>query len=403
MKKKHKPNEKKRGFFARLFGKKHNVQTNTFKANLDEENLEQEIEEKITAVAPSNKPTQSNLEEEKEAGIKRVEKLISQNSVFPKDLELKKYCDDLFVYLKDNGLSVQKNTLREMFGCMAASKLVIVYNENPVISERFIELVSEFMGAFYYKGTLPTSLETFDDFLSTDTKLRQAIVSADEAKNTVHITSVRDVTIETLDEHFNKIIDFSWNPLLPCSIETEQFKAVKEIPSNLWFMGLPTTKDISKLTLRVAQSAFAVQVNVKLVEPKEEVYENPIKLSYENFTNLLLGGYDEFYIKEDQWKKIDKVEAYLKQTANFAIDNRLFRQLERFTSTFLMFGGDRFDAMDTVLYTKLLPFISLFEINERLGGEDDILQIFEKQFGLENLTKSKGLIKNILEANKQKK
>jgi len=119
------------------------------------------------------------------------------------------------------------------------------------------------------------------------------------------------------------------------------------------------------------------------------------KLSYEFLTNLFEDGYNTNYIEEPEWKKFDQIERYLQEHNSFAMDNRLFRQLERYTSLFLLFGGDKTEAIDYVLYSKFLPVIRVLDMDGPQKSDNELLQLFEKLFGLENLTKSKQILKLI--------
>jgi len=148
---------------------------------------------------------------------------------------------------------------------------------------------------------------------------------------------------------------------------------------------------------KLIQGSVYLDLSIKLTDPKDEVIENDLKYSYENFTNILFDGYDQYYIDESEWKKIDQIENYLKKNLDFNIDNRLVRQIERYTSTVLLFGGEKNQAIDGMFYTKLLRLISTLDLIKDKQSEESLVSLFEKLFGLENLSRSKQLLKDIKE------
>lgn len=369
-------------------------------------NEEVYIENGIALANPSiRKPFLSNdetYESEIEVEILKPKNVIKRKAIFGKNVDPIKYCNELSTYLSENGLSVDKNSIREMFGCMAASKLIIVKNESTAITERFIELFSEFIGASFFTSDVNPKVRKFEELFTKRYNLKAAIESANSNENVMNVMFLKNVRLEALDYYFTKVIDFALNPLLPCVIKNENSTSITDMPHNIWFMVSQIKSSKFVLSETLVQSAITIEVNAKIIQPIEEVYQNELKLSYEYMSNLLLEGYEEFYLEEIEWKKIDKVEAYLNEFDSFLLDNRLFRQLERYSSTYLMFGGDKYEAMDSVLYAKLLRVISLLKLKQNQDGEEGIFQLFETLFGLEYLSKSKRLLKQIQEANSQK-
>ena len=169
---------------------------------------------------------------------------------------------------------------------------------------------------------------------------------------------------------------------------------VQYIPNNLWFFVIPESNE-SIVSDKLSLSAITIEVKAKLTMPKDTVTQNEFKISNEYYTNFLLDGYETYYLNESDWKKIDRIELYFQQYGSFKIDNRVFRQMERFASTFLMFGGDKHEAIDTILYNKLLKVISHLEFNQTSETDDQVLNLFEQLFGLEYLPRSKQVLKDI--------
>ena len=333
------------------------------------------------------------------ADIPKPKRVIPQEAIFDKTIEPEKYCDQLSQYFYDRGLFVEKNNLREIFASLAASKLIILKHESPIISQRFMELFSEYLGAHYVIDEGMEHVETFDELFVGEHPLKSSLMSANKHQHKMHIMTFKDVNLNQFEQYGKIFIDFAINPLLPCYINSREFKNKFKMPMNMWYVIIPHAKEDMHLSEKISEAAVTLEITAKIIEPKEEVYENHIKVTFESFRNLLIDGFEQYFIDEQVWKNIDEVEAFFNQYKPFSIDNRLFRQLERYTSTFLMFGGEKNEAVDHMFYNKLLHVLSTIDLSKPQENREDVLLLFEKLFGLENLIKSKNVIKEIQERN----
>jgi len=331
--------------------------------------------------------------------ILKPKSVIATIPVFDKPIVATNYCDDFAAYCIDSGLAVDKNSIRELFASMATSKLIIINHEKVQISERFIELFTEFIGANLFVDEDKPDLVSFDEFYGDDYRLKTSVIDASKNMNRFYFWAIKQLNNQNVDPLFDKIMDFSMSPLLPSEIESQHFDTIQTLPNNLWFLILPNDHEEMIASEKLATSSVTLELSAKIVTPKEEVTQNSFKLSYLEMTSLLFDGYELYYLEESDWKKMDQIEGYLNEMYNYTIDNRLFRQLERYTSTFLMFGGDKNEAIDSVLFTKLLRIISQLQPITTEKSEDSLLSLFERLFGLENLRLSKNLLKVFKEDN----
>lgn len=326
--------------------------------------------------------------------VLKPKKIIPAKAVFDKPIQPVKYCDDLHAYLIDNGLAVDKNSVREMLAALATSKLILVCHETTEISERFVELFLNYLGIQQNFNTIPNHLTSFEALFHSDFTVKSGLENAYNQLNRLHALVFKSQRLSTIQQVLNPWMDFAINPLLPMNILNQYNQTVPEIPLNIWSIVLSKPIQSDSLTEAFIQGAVVIDLSAKLVVPKDVVTENAQKLSYDQLTSLLFDGYELHYIEESEWKKIDQIEIFINAQADFKIDNRLFRQLERFTSTYMMFGGEKTEAMDSVLYSKLLRCIERLEL-QPTEEQSDLLTLFDKLFGLEYLTKSKLILKQL--------
>jgi hypothetical protein len=328
--------------------------------------------------------------------ILKPKQMVHQKGVYDKAIQPQKYGDDLYQHLLDMGLSIDKNNIREWFASLAASKLMILDNEYRNVAERFIEISAEYIGAPLFKTECApeTTLKTL---WKEDSAWKDCLTMAKQKPHLIHIMVFTKVAIGTIDMGFRPIVDYALNPLLPVHIGEITQNDIEELPTNVWFVLIPNKFDSKQLSQDMIQSSVTLELNAKVIEPKEVVTQNPIKLSYENFINLLFDGYEAHFLDESEWKKIDQIEQYVRQSSNFKIDNRYGRQLERYTSAFMLFGGEKNQSIDSVMHAKLLRYIGSVQLYKQSNNDDNLLALFEKLFGLENLIKTKVLLKDIQE------
>jgi hypothetical protein len=326
----------------------------------------------------------------------KPKQIIHQKAIFDKPIQPAKYCDELSNHLNDQGLSVDKNSIRELFASMAATKMIILKHEHVRVAERFIDVFSDFIGASLFIDALEPNTNLLQAWRA-DSGFKDCLISAQQKPHLMHIMVFSKVDMKRIDQDLNPIIEFATNPGLPLDMSAITQGQIQDMPKNIWFIVIPKTTNETKPSDSTIQGSVILELQVKVVEPKEVVTQNPLKLSYENFINLLFDGYELFFLEESEWKKFDQIEHYVQQSSAFKFDNRFGRQMERYTSTFMMFGGEKNQAIDSVMHAKVLRYIASVELYKHESSDDNLLALFEKLFGLENLIQSKKLLKEIQE------
>ena len=323
---------------------------------------------------------------------------IVQEHTYYENIETQQYVNHLSLFLASYGFVINKSQLINMFASMSATKLIVLKNSKEEVIHHFLDKFSEFIGAHYFSDEIIHPIEQFDDLFKEEYHLKQCVLSAGEHKDRMHLMSFSNVDLTHLNAFFQPILNYANNPLIPCEIQNRHFTDLTHSPLNMWFFLIIKPDQIDEITKDLADSAVVIEFNISSKKPKDVILEKPIRISYESFTHLLLDGYEREFLDESFWKNIDQIEGYYHRTNGFLIDNRLFRQMERFSSTYLLFGGDKQEAIDHLLFSKLLNVLSY--VHKKNEDEEDVLLLFERLFGLENLTNSKRILKQIQERNK---
>ena len=329
--------------------------------------------------------------------ILKPKSVVRLKAIYDKPIKPVKYTDELFAYITDSGLAIDKNNIRETFAALLTTKLSLFISDHPKITERYLELFMGFSGIQTSTIELNDDVKSFDDLCGPNFGLMTTLKTAIHEPNHLFVCVLKEVDLSLLPITLEKLLSFAYNPLIPCDITNRYNSDIETMPHNLWFAIIPKKDTPVKIDPFVAQSSVFVDLSIRLIEPKEEVIENNNKLSYDFFSNILIDAFEQYFIEESDWKKVDHIEQYIEKNAAHKMDNRVFRQIERFTTTMLLFGGDKNQAMDSVLYSKLLRLISTLTVVKDKESEDNLVSLCEKLFGLENLVKSKTILKEIKE------
>ncbi len=321
--------------------------------------------------------------------------MIPATPIYHEPADAANYLNLLSTYINQCGLSIDHNDAREMFACMAASKLIVLKHEHQTIAQRFLELFTDFVGAFLFIDEIDEDSVRFIDLLSNPHQLHRCIKSAQEHPDMIHVMLLSDISLSLFAEHFREVMAYALDPLLPCVIKHPDFQRIPLMPENLWFAVIPdqNTEDFESGPL--ARSAMTMTLTTQVTPPLDSVHQNPLKLSHRSLANLLVEGYRKHHLEEEDWKKIDQINLYLRQQTQQTIDNRLFRQLERYTSTFMIFGGDTNDCIDRMLSSKLLRLLRTTLPDLGNEAREDLIRLLERLYESDDLNKSKSLYRLI--------
>ena len=140
---------------------------------------------------------------------------------------------------------------------------------------------------------------------------------------------------------------------------------------------------------------YSTVLNLTLNENFDVVEDETDKKNITNtvFSQAVEEAQDDNYITEDYWKKIDRLEEYLKEKADITFDNRFLRQVEKYAATFLACGATKTQTVDAVLANRIIPYIAT-EKESVLGAlESDFSLHLDELFGYENIPLTKVAIK----------
>lgn len=354
--------------------------------SLEEEHTENEIDGEIQ--------NDAILEKEGENAISDLEN--DESDVYKKPDDLEIYLNDLHQFILNKGIEISRNSLREIFAAMAASKVIIFRHENSETAQKTIEAFFKFIGIDYTEISVSEQFSSPKDLFGLDFQLYDYLDYIRENHESLNVLNLKNTSIKDINNELTPIVEFSLNPLLPVNFNEEIEKKIV-VPENMWISFVISFDDDCPYSERLSQGVVTIDLDSKVVESNKSNNPRNEKMSFDILRDLLVENYENYYMGEPFWQQVDEIEKFLTEYSSFEIDNRLFRQLERYSSTFLIFGGEKSDVIDSMIYCKLSSILSQLEFTDTKKIKQDLLMMFDKLFGLENLSKTKIVLKEILE------
>ena len=111
----------------------------------------------------------------------------------------------------------------------------------------------------------------------------------------------------------------------------------------------------------------------------DETVRTPI--SAKQFLDLTAKARRTFELTESQWKRVDKLEEYVQARAHYRISNKLWQKMECYASVFLALGGEKDQALDNVMTSKMLLTVLSLIANNRKEDDELFVHVLENIFG----------------------
>lgn len=345
------------------------------------------FEENYVEAEIKNEETSS--EELEEVEVENFElplprQIIKSDIKYVESLKLSDYLSSLRDYLYGFGISVETSLVREYYSSISASKLVLVKHDNKAVSKGFVSLVNDYLGFnhIYLENKFdPSELINFID---------EAISN----KNRVHVATLLDVDISNGDINVRNILDYAKFPTLDQKLKLNG--STVNIPKNLLFIIIPKTFSYL-VNENIIDGAINLNLEAKLIDPADKVVENGIKLSNHLFVELIRDSGEVYFLKENIFKKLDKLEDFVNSHDKKLFNNRIVRQMEVYISIMLRSGAEELEAVDSFFANKLILVVNGFNLVKKVETDESFFGVYERLFDIDNIPKSYKLNNKLIE------
>lgn len=378
---------------------------------------ENEVEEEIADISEA-KLTEEEIRNHEEEQIRLMEEQEheeleefsddeDENVVYDEESSIQAICDRLISYSKDRGIVIELSSCRNLISSLCSSHIVILNCKTPELINEFLTILNDYFGN---KGHITTSDKSWTSpfFLTwkkeengnyVKTDFVNDIHNASKYKNSINISFLTNVDHSNFENYFSSIIEFALRPTYVHYLKINQKQAI-QIPSNTRFIIVPNSNDfLDNVSHNVLNAITSVDLFIRKTEQvKEEVIASAF-ISYTHLLEEISVVKNDYFLKEETWKKIDHLIEEMKEIEDFRLGNKNVILIETFTSVYMECGADEADALDAVLTSKIVPLIKGLDSYKLEGGEKAYIKLIEKEFGKENVTKTIKALKKVVPSN----
>ena len=317
-------------------------------------------------------------------------------------VDMNRVYNDFIKFALSEGIVVDKITAREIFASLASCRLIFVKNEDKELEKEFFKTLCKFLGVEYYGSKVSDATTSLDKLIwsnsgsvSHPSEFAKGLQASRQLPDKINLTFLEGVNPQTMPKYFKELFEYCKNPDVPCMVRIGSKSVddgMRELAKNLWFILMLEGNDI--LPSELAKYSITLDINIKRAEEKGEAIKFK-ELSYPQLVDAVNEAYEEHFIAEDMWKKLDEFENYLAKRGEYFIDNRIVRELERFAAIYLVCEGEQTDLIDTLLSKKLLLIALPNTYTYLENDEETIMGMAEKILGADYISNSQAVLKQI--------
>lgn len=318
-------------------------------------------------------------------------------------LTFKSATEQFIAFAASRGYKLEENTARELFAAMSSSRLVITKGMSKDAFSAFVKVLAEYFGT-------TTAVDVVDNTYVNDnsalyksfggvkqkTALASVLERSYEAKERVHIAALTDVTFAEMSNYFVPFSRYIRNPrnntvinAIGIGDEAVSFKPYE----NLWFfVNLRMGETLKNIPSYISELASVIKIDYSgAVSKMLTLAVEPF--NYYQFDYMLEKIKTSNGIPEETWKKIDSLEAFVKNSTPFVLTNRVSVATEKFYTVFSVSGGESKDALDRALSARILPSVIVALDGVQNIESKNLTEKLEMIFGEENVEFSRSAIR----------
>ena len=339
---------------------------------------------------------------EEEFSLSGDGKAVRRTSRLVESIDMNRVYNDFIKFALSEGIVVDKITAREIFASLASCRLIFVKNEDKELEIEFFKTLCKFLGVEYYGSKVSDATTSLDKLIwsnsgsvSHPSEFAKGLQASRQLPEKINLTFLEDVNPQNLGKYFKELFEYCKNPEVPCMVRIGSKSVddgMRELAKNLWFILMLEGDEM--LPSEVAKYSITLDINIKRAEERGEAIKFK-EISYPQLVDAVNEAYEEHFIAEDMWKKLDEFENYLAKRGEYFIDNRIVRELERFAAIYLVCEGEQTDLIDTLLSKKLLLIALPNTYTYLENDEETIMGMAEKILGADYISNSQAILKQI--------
>lgn len=163
------------------------------------------------------------------------------------------------------------------------------------------------------------------------------------------------------------------------------------IPENTYFVGT-ANKDESTYTIteRVYDRAIVINFEEKHFPIETENVTEPIKISFAQFESLVndASANENGKLTKEEMVKFEELYNFINDNFDIQVGDRIFTQLDTFTSVYTACGGNKFRALDVMFANKFIRKLNNSFDENVSENLDKLVALVDKNFGKDNFVET---------------
>ncbi len=320
------------------------------------------------------------------------------------DFTFESAVQEFVIYAAEHGVKFDLSTVRDMFAAMTSSRLLLVNGMDESQFKTLVMLLAEYFESAVYIDKPTESCDSSQELLfsvdekgmnKTKTSLLNAMETAKDLRQNIHIAAMTDVGGEVFENGFAEIIKYAKNPKGYNYIYAANEKNIKTpyyIPQNVWLL-INTKPNMPFESIGEKVLEAAAVINPYFVScPTQSSNREHHKFKYYQLDYLSERVVNKFEVDEEQWKKVDRLSGVVNRSVPVSIGNKQWLGMEKFAAVYLAAGGDRQDTMDRMLAARVIPsFAVMLSVSDEC---DELVAAVDEIFGDGNVEACRKVLKD---------
>ena len=379
---------------AKIYNAVHGV-VKTEISSKDEENENAKI-----SIFPTLEDSDKNLDE------------YDANKVYPEAPALDVIADKFQAYIATvHKIYFDIDLIRAYIAGLATSKIVLLEGLSgtgkSTLPRRFMEFLggdSEFIPVQSTWKDRADLLGYYNDFTSNfkETRFLKTLYENNYKTDKMSTIVLDEVNLSRVEYYFADFISAMEYPVDMRYVELMQPIKGRKMPKlledgklhvseNTFFVGT-ANKDESTYTIteRVYDRAIVINFEQKHFPIETENVTEPIKVSYKQFDKLVndAKANENGMLTDDEKKKFDELYNFINDNFDVQVGDRIFAQLDTFTSVFTACGGNKYKALDVMFANKFIRKLNNSFDDSVSENLDKLAALIDNNFGKDNFVES---------------
>ena len=334
------------------------------------------------------------------------------NQVYPEAPSLSVISEKFQAYIATvHKIYFDIDLVRSYIAGLATSKVVLLEGLSgtgkSTLPRRFMEFIggnSEFIPVQSTWKDRADLIGYYNDFTNNfkETRFLKTLYENNYTTDKISTIVLDEVNLSRIEYYFADFISAMEYPVDMRYVELMQPIKGRKMPKlledgkihineNTFFVGT-ANKDESTYTIteRVYDRAIVINFEEKHFPIETENVTEPIKISYNQFEKLVndAKANENGKLTDDEMAKFEELYNFINDNFDVQVGDRIFAQLDTFTSVFAACGGNKYRALDVMFANKFVRKLNNIFDDSMGDSLDKLVALIDNNFGKDNFVES---------------